>query len=311
METRCHALYILCHICLDDNVLADANLLKMIQDTIEALICSVSVDKTKLDDARDSPMSEQPQILINLQLRDIISKITSRIKHPVLQKNLVYALPARSPLTAYFQRHLSLCFLLHPIETDVSVANPKIPQLIHDHLEKSSNFRITKATDYSHLAASLTLLDIAIGPGLLSVPYLPSSESTSSEASSLPAPAAFRSSPEVKNFNREIDGLVQHIKLLGNSIVEAGAVVDFTILNAKDNVERLCSRLEHAVRIGGKKPHNVFGSGEEEQQSKVSQFLKKISNPAVTTQSGIFQEDEAGKNDSQTLPNPRMVLEEH
>jgi hypothetical protein len=131
-------------------------------------------------------------------------------------------------------------------------------------------------TDYSHLAARFTLLDIAIGPGPLSVPFSPLISPASSEAGSSPITVPTPSSSEVKAFNEEVDALAQHIKLLGNSIVETGAVLDLTILEAKERCERLYWRLQHAVRIGGKKADNVFGDSEEAKQPKVRNFFKPL-----------------------------------
>jgi cytosine/adenosine deaminase-related metal-dependent hydrolase len=84
-------------------------------------------------------------------------------------------------------------------------------------------------------------------------------------------------SSEVKVFNNEVDALARQFQLLGNSIVEAGAAVDLSIMDAKDSIERLRARLEHAVRIGGKKVHNVFGDEEQGIQPRVDKFFDKTS----------------------------------
>lgn len=236
-------------------------------------------------------------ILIPSQLSDIIPPLLSRLTHPVLQKKFISALPARSPLTAYLQRYLALSFLLYPSSIKVPLADSSIPTLIHRHLKSSPTYKIDKTTDYSSLAARLTLLDIAIGPGPLSVPYKPIVSPASSNAGSSPILAPFPESSEVKDFNREVDHLAQHIKLLGNSIVEAGAVVDLRILEGKDSMERIRARLEHAVRIGGKKVHNPFDDNDEDRQVKVSRLLVKREKPvAAAPIRGIF-DDEAADND--------------
>jgi hypothetical protein len=176
---------------------------------------------------------------------------------------------------------------------DVPLAHPSIPELVHNHLETSPDFRISKDTDYHFLAARITLLDIAIGPGLLSVPYRPLVSAAPSQAGSSPIMAPLPGSDEIKDFNKEVDALAQHIKFLGNSIMEAGAVADLTILDAKDCVERLCSRLEHAVRIGGKKSHDVFGSNDEGMQLKVSDIFRKANKARKkAVPGGIFDEED-------------------
>lgn len=215
------------------------------------------------------------------QLSEVISKLLPQISNPILQRNLVNALPSQSPLTSYMRRYLALSMLVYPTPIDVPLADPIIPKIIHEYLDTSIHFKFGKGMDYSFLAARLELLDIAIGPGPLSVPYQPLVSPTVSDSESSPITAPFPAASEVKDFNREVDALAQHVKYLGNSIVEAGAVTDLTILEAKDYIERLCARLEHAVRIGGKKVHNPFSTDEEATQLKVSKFLKARNNPST------------------------------
>jgi hypothetical protein len=91
-----------------------------------------------------------------------------------------------------------------------------------------------------------------------------------------------------------VDALAKHIKLVGNSIIEAGAVADLTILEAKDCVERLCARLEHAVRIGGKKSYDMFGTNNDDQgkQRNIKDMFSKKSRP------NIFENEESMDDDS-------------
>jgi hypothetical protein len=293
-KARSHALYLLCHVCLDDRVIVDADHLRTVKDAIEAIICNFA-DNRKLTSAVGSPLPpEDIQSLITSQLSDTVPQLLAKVTHPILQRNLICAWPARSPLTAYLQRHLALSFLVYPTSVHVPLADPTMPEFIRKHLIKASEFHIHKNTDYGQLAARMTLLDIAIGPGLLTVPYQPLSSPPTSQAGSSPVRAPLPASSEVRDFNREVDALARQIRILGNSIVEAGAVVDLTILESKDATERLCARLEHAVRIGGKKTHNVFGNDDEEdKQPRVNRFFKKTwktSTPPPPR--GIFDDEE-------------------
>ncbi|KAI4933737.1 uncharacterized protein J4E92_003405 [Alternaria infectoria] len=179
---------------------------------------------------------------------------------------------------------------IYPVPVDVELSDPKLPDMIHQYLDKSSNFRIDKDTDYEHLTARLTLLDIAIGPGLLNVPYQPLSSPTTSETGSSPVRAPVPASSEVKDFNNEVDALARQSQLLSNSIVEAGAAVDLTIMDAKDSIERLRARLEHAVRIGGKKVYNVFGDEDEHTKPNLRRFFKSTSKDAP--KKSIFDEQD-------------------
>jgi hypothetical protein len=189
-----------------------------------------------------------------------------RVKHPILQYNLVTTLPTRCPLTASIQRYLALSFLLHPIKVTHPLTSPETLSSIHNHLQKSPNFRVNKKTDYAILAARFTLLDIAIGPGPLIVPFRlitsPSASPESQEQSPVEAPKP--TSDEIKVFNQEVDTLAQRIRLIGNSIHVAGAITDLSRLTASDACDRLRTRLQHVVRIGGKKMKTVFGEDETE-----------------------------------------------
>jgi hypothetical protein len=259
---------------MDDRIAASTDILGAMQRAIEALVCSFA-DKQKLKQGvRNLPPTNEVHTLIASQLSDVLPQLLSRVAHPILQRNLVYSLPASSPLTAYFQRHLALAFLLHPDVVNMSLEDPRLPELLREHLTMSLHFRIKKDTNYSYLAARLTLLDIAIGPGLLVVPYQSLISPPTSEADSSLNQAPLPSSSDIKRFNEHVESLAQHIKILGNSIIEAGAVTDLTILEAKDCIEKLCSRLEYAVRIGGKKHHDMFGIDNEEKQPKITIFRK-------------------------------------
>lgn len=294
--TRNHALYLLCHVCLDNRVTADFDTLQAVQDAMEVIMCNFADNKNLRSGVGGPPPKQDVQLLIASQLNELIPQLLTRVTHPVLQRNLACALPAKCPLTAYLQRYLALSFLVHPTPVTMSLTDYKAHDLVLEHVAESPDFFVNKNTDYDHLAARLALLDVAIGPGLLTVPYQPLSSSTHTPANSSPIQVPLPASSEVRHFNEQIDALAQQIKLLGNSIVEAGAVVDITILETKNSIERICARLEHASRIGGKKVHNVFGSEEEDAQLRVNRFFKKVHRPspsALSSGSGdMFNENE-------------------
>jgi hypothetical protein len=283
---------------MDDRIQADPDVLETVQDALEAIVCYF-VDNQKLTQGVGNPQFQnEMQSLIFSQLSDVLPRLLSRVTHPALQRDLVCAMPAKSPLTAYLRRHLALSFVLYPNIVDVPLSDPQLPALVHQHLETSTDFFINKQTDYSLLAARMTLLDIAIGPGLLTVPYRPLVSPAPSQAGSSPVLAPSPAPAEVKEFNKAVDALAKHIKILGNSVIEAGAVTDLTILDAKDCVERLCSRLEHAVRIGGKKMHDVFGDGDSEKQLKVTDHFRRAAKARKTVSTrGIFDDGEGDDED--------------
>lgn len=288
-KARMRAFDLLCHTCLDDRLRQDLDTLESVQNAMEAIICQYD-DNRKLTSGVGSPSMDEIHSLITSQLIHVIPKLLSRVRNPLLQGNIIDAFPTRSPLTAYLQRHLALSFLLHPVAVDLPLADPQLPALIHKHLKNSSQWHMNKDTDYSFVAARIALLDTAIGPGPLTVPYLPLVSPPSSEASSpsplIPTPA----SPALEGFNTQVDALAQHIKLLSNSIVETGAALDLTILTAKERCERLFWRLQHAVRIGGKKEENIFGGREDGKQLKVRKFFKALPKKSAPDES-IFGQD--------------------
>jgi hypothetical protein len=284
---------------MDDRVLTDPGVLESTQDTLEALICHF-VDNRKLTQGVGSPQPpDEIQSLIASQLSDALPRLLAHVTHPILQRDLVCAMPAHSPLTAYLRRHMALSFVLHPSVVDMPLSDPRIPTIIHKHLQTSPDFIVNKRIDYTSLAARMALLDVAIGPGLLSVPYRPLLSPVPSPAGSSPVMAPVPGADDVKEFNKTVDALAQHIKILGNSIIEAGAVTDLTILDAKDCVERLCSRLEHAVRIGGKKTHDVFGNDDSIKQLKVTDHFRRVAKAQKAAPvRGIF-DDEEGDGDEE------------
>jgi hypothetical protein len=152
------------------------------------------------------------------------------------------------------------------------LSSPNIPLLIHNHLESSPHFKITRDIDYISLAARISLLDIGIGPGPLSVPYQP--PSTLAEPESQEPPPLEWDSAEETAFNKEVDELANHIKLLSNGIQEVGGIDDMTRLDAKDCFDRLYHRLEDAVRIGGRKSTNVFKNNNSTQAGSRKLFQK-------------------------------------
>ncbi|KAL5389884.1 hypothetical protein PMIN02_007205 [Paraphaeosphaeria minitans] len=253
---RRRALQILFILCMDNGVQMDNAVLHAVQDAIESLIC---------------PIPSTGEIASILE--DIIFHLLVRVKHPILQRNLVTALPIRYPLTASIQRYLALSFLLHPTKIAHPLTSSETLNSIHDYLQKPATLRIRKNTDYNNLAAQFTLLDIAIGPGPLTVPFQLMTSPSASQESQEPIEPPKPTLDEVKAFNREVDALAQQIRLIGNSINVAGAITDLSRLTASDACDRLHIRLEHVVRVGGRKSKHVFG-GEEGNDGDKANFAK-------------------------------------
>ncbi|KAF2281612.1 uncharacterized protein EI97DRAFT_454779 [Westerdykella ornata] len=254
-EPRKYALSILLLMSMDASVISDASTLLLLQDTLESLIRHIP--------DRD-PM-----------LTNLTTALVRRLTHPILQNTLITHLPTKSPLSATFRRHLALSFLLGPATPiPASLSETDFSHLIHTYLSTDPALKITRHTDYASLAATISLLDVAIGTGPLPVPCQPPAppqrdsnsipSSTSAATWRFKGPSRSVLTAEEISFNKVIDGLVQSIKLLGNGIVEAGAISDLSRLEAKDGLERLVRRLESAVRIGGRRKRAVFEVDEED-----------------------------------------------
>ncbi|KAF2745874.1 hypothetical protein M011DRAFT_469135 [Sporormia fimetaria CBS 119925] len=253
-DFRQEALLLLLHIVFDNTVRSDVDTLISVQDTIEALMHKLREDHKAIYD-------------------NLIDSFCKRLHHPILQHKLVSSLSTRSGTTHSFRRHLALAFLLYPTipmpSLDNDDANPyDISDTINNLLRTSPIFQVNRKTSHSALAASISLLDIAIGPGPIKPPVppakLPSSPPPTREETLEYEREVLKYERGIIPFNKRIDALVQDIKVnIGNKIVEAGAISDLSRLEAKDAVERLCHRLESAVRVGGRRKRGFFSEKEE------------------------------------------------
>ncbi|KAF2465956.1 uncharacterized protein BDR25DRAFT_81533 [Lindgomyces ingoldianus] len=271
--SRSDVLYLLFHVCFDDSVMSNAEVLHSVQSTIEKIICVIPPDEL-------TPV-----------LNDFLPSLLPRITHPILQNNLVQSLPANTPLTAHLQRHLALAFFIQPKQLNVPLSDPSVPFLIRSHIQNSPDYVFTKKTDYKTLAARLSLLDVAIGPGPMTVPYVPIINPTPppgpSTTASTSASTPIYLSPEEIAFNKQVDRLAQQVKLLSNNIVETGALSDMARLDAKDASERLYHRLDHAVRTRGRNGGNPFeDEGKVKFQTPMNKWFVKTAASRAASVSG-------------------------
>jgi hypothetical protein len=270
---------------MDHSVSSDVEMLCAVQDATEAILCSASKLMSLV--SRRVPSISSP--LIARQLDEVVPLLLKTVRHPTLQRNLVRSMPANSPLTAYYQRYLAFAFIIHPQSLDVPLDSPQAAALLHSHLEHSADFRVNKDTNYMFLSARLALLDIGIGPGPRAVPYHPLLSPATSQVEDSPfITAPGPQSSEGRAFNEEVDALAQLIKHISSSIVETGAMSELSRLEAKDCSERMYHRLENAVRIGGRKLVDIFGTNNDSDGVRMmSQWLGPRSKsgshtPAVT-----------------------------
>jgi hypothetical protein len=218
---------------------------------------------------------------MKMQLQVVVPRLTAHVTHPTLQNNLVQSLPANTPLTAHFQRLLSLAFFIFPKPLTVPPTDSTVPALIQAHIRDSPDYTITKHTDYSLLAARFSLLDVCIGPGLTTVPFRSFPASTAAPWASSVANTSTRQlvppSDEEIAFDKHVDALTDQIMGISTRIVEDGAMSDMTRLDAKDAGERLYHRVNGAVRIGGPRHWDLFADELEPKQKLISRFFGRKS----------------------------------
>lgn len=146
-------------------------------------------------------------------------------------------------------------------------------------------FKVNKGTDYVELAATMSLLDIAIGNG-------------QSDDLDLGDPQA------EKEFNDDVDALAYQIKILWSSISEVGASF-ISRIDAKEVMEGLRNRLIFTVRTRSKPRPSIFDplvKKEEDGESvrKQSAFMATHFKKAKTNNGG--NAEPVGKSDTMALP---------
>ncbi|KAL9086796.1 MAG: hypothetical protein Q9165_006943 [Trypethelium subeluteriae] len=220
-ETRSHALKVLLRLGMDDSVRADGQSMCSLEDTIVALFRG---DETW---RQDNPLLE------------IGVSAFATTQHAQLRLRILQCIPNVNSQMEDFRRRLALCFFLNDeAYLSCNLADSSLASRIVDHLRTSPLYDPNPQTDYTNLGALVSILDISIGFGFVSLPF----SSKDAEA----------------DFNRSIDVLSQQVTALHNGIIDTGAS-HMKRTEAKNALERLKYRLEFSVRTKPKPKKNVFG----------------------------------------------------
>ena len=152
----------------------------------------------------------------------------SSIADITLRSRLVNNMPAFTPKLSLLRRRLSLAFFFN----DAGYLSKESEKLVHldsvSHRLTKSGYRISKNTDFTELAASVSMLSIGVDNGDRPLPGLSEKGETS--------------------FDEAIDMLSGEIKAMNDRIVDTGAS-HIGRTQAKQVLEAFHSRLLYAIRM--------------------------------------------------------------
>ncbi|KAI9838892.1 MAG: hypothetical protein M1819_004100 [Sarea resinae] len=251
-EAREQTICILARLSLDPSVVDDGNVLVAIEDALTLLIGAVP--EREVEDS----LSRVGRILVSF------------VQDPPMRYRLICSLPAFPSRHHTFRRRLALTYffnddlnyLTKPLDSLL-----RLPDIITYLLRPS--FCISKDTNYSELAALISILDIGIDDGAC-----PSTTSRTIE--------------EEDDFNSDVDELARSVKRIFTSIVDTGAShMPRTV--AKEVLERVHYRLVYAVRTKEKAKKSIFDSGtlsSREGSDAFARFFSKSKNQSGGVESG-------------------------
>ena len=232
IDTRTHAVSLLCRLLLDENIINNGRLLNSLEHTLTSLFQQASF----------SDPESQAQFVETILLR-LYNCTTS----PSLRVQLLRNLPFLSPQWLYLRRQLALSFFFSdPSYLTYPPRKPFSLSKISTHLS-TSTFDITNDTDYTALTSSIIILDIAIDAADRPTNITPLNNALSTTPDeSQPKPQSEQDSNAPK-FNKTLDTLTSKIKSMFMQIIDSGAS-NMRRTEAKEVLEMFHSRLLYAVR---------------------------------------------------------------
>ena len=173
----------------------------------------------------------------------ILSTIYPQISDPELRLQLLRSIPSCTPRLNLLRRRLSLAFFFEDSTFLMAQSsNLNLLSASTKHL-REPQFLIRHNTDYSELAASITILDIGLGDGNL--------------------PHSIVLAEHENDFNKKIDKLAETIKGMFTRIIDTGAS-HMLRTETKDVLEALHSRLIFAARTKPRPKKALFGGSRQE-----------------------------------------------
>lgn len=182
------------------------------------------------------------------------------VELPTLQLQILRCIPQTTLRLHEVRRRIALAFFFSKNVEEIITASDNTLVLweVTRQLEEQPQFKINKDTNYPELAALMSILDIAIDNGL------PINHNVVTDREG-----------EVR-FDKEVDDLAARIKQIWGSINDAGASF-MSRINAKEVIQVLRMRLEHAIRTKPKPKLSIFERDlvNDDEVKRASAFMEK------------------------------------
>ena len=193
---------------------------------------------------------------LSLDVIHAFGHVWRRIRSSHLRLQLLRAMPASTPHLANARRRLARASFFH---LDHYPREPLDLAAVIKYLESNALFNVGPRTDYTHLAAQASILDIAIGDGGYPLPT--GDDDVDAKAR--------------KAFDKKVDKLADDVQSLAARIIDTGAA-HLTRTEAKEVLQAMHTRLLYGVRTRPRPKKSLFSSADEEREGEraMEKFLK-------------------------------------
>ena len=258
-ESQIHAICLLCRLLLDTSIVKDCGAVFAVDKAFTSLMDSV-IRKDPENEVSGSSTCCSIRSNFLLKFQYVLTTIYPSVTDTTLRSQLLKNIPTSSPKLNLFRRRLALSFFFE----DASF-NTKPPKSLLNlrsiarHLQ-GPQFVIRRDTDFSNLAALITILSIGIDNG--------------------DQPPAGSDKQEEIAFNKDVDALSRSIYDIFTSIVDTGAS-HMKRTEAKEVLEGFHSRLLYVIRTERKPKSMSFESKRDGElgsmKNGMHEFLHKSS----------------------------------
>ncbi|QIX00867.1 hypothetical protein AMS68_006384 [Peltaster fructicola] len=181
-----------------------------------------------------------------LDSKDVQSATGEILGHDVLSPQQmargIATLPVTTAALHHFRRRLALQYMLKT-DANIDMTSPATGELILEVLRTNPVLSVNSQTNWALMHWIVQLLDICIDAGFSDFTFM---TDTALETQ------------EEKRFNKQVDEVSQRLRLIANSIRDAGTS-HLRRTEAKGALDRLVLRIELSVRTRPKRKAAVFG----------------------------------------------------